>query len=39
VTKNGLSVYVGGVRYYDVGGIHYRPQFYQGRTFYVRVNL
>jgi hypothetical protein len=28
-----------GVRYYFAGGVYYRPQFYQGRTYYVRVKL
>ena len=33
------TVVVGGARYYYAGGIHYRAQFYQGRTCYVRVRL
>ena len=33
------AVVVGGVRYYTVGGIYYQPQFYQGRTVYVRVRI
>jgi hypothetical protein len=32
-------VVVSGVRYYTVGGVYYRPQFYGGRTVYVRVRL
>lgn len=30
---------VSGTRYYVAGGIYYRPQFYQGRTVYVRVRI
>jgi hypothetical protein len=33
------AVVVSGARYYTVGGIYYRPQFYGGRTVYVRVHL
>jgi hypothetical protein len=33
------AVVVSGTRYYVVGGIYYRPQFYQGRTVYVRVRI
>ena len=32
-------VMVSGARYYYAGGVHYRAQFYQGRTCYVRVRL
>lgn len=32
-------VYVGGVRYYTVHGVYYRPQIYGGRTTYVVVHL
>ena len=32
-------VTVSGARYYYAGGVHYRAQFYQGRTCYVRVRL
>ena len=31
-------VVIRGVRHYAVGGIRYRPLFYQGRTYYRRVN-
>src|SRR5688572_29206670 len=33
------AVVVSGTRYYVAGGIYYRPQFYQGRTVYVRVRI
>ena len=33
------AVVVSGNRYYVAGGIYYRPQFYQGRTVYVRVRI
>ena len=33
------AVVVSGTRYYTVGGIYYRPQFYGGRTVYVRVHI
>lgn len=32
-------VVVRGVHYFYVGGIYYQPQFYQGRTVYIRVRL
>jgi len=33
------AVYRGGVRYYYVGGIYYRPMLEAGRTVYVPVDL
>src|SRR6185503_8360073 len=33
------AVVVHGGHYFMVGGIYYRPQFYQGRTVYIRVHI
>jgi len=38
-SRGNTTVMVGGARYYYAGGIHYRAEFYQGRTCYVRVRL
>lgn len=32
-------VAVGGVHYYRAGAVYYKPEFYQGRTVYVQVDI